>query len=208
MNWKGKEYRKGQIISEEMYEDFIDIACGRGEGLTGTRLWNDRYKKGFVCPDEEGNWIGFAYDGSRYYFLGTFSEDEVFYPDEEDFYDFRERRMSEADSLPSVEALEVLRSLYLDPRSRKDWTDEGLRMAEDPECLRWFSEYWDYVRWCEHGNECSLSEIGFQGFADTILEPEYVLDYLLYDGEGDRESRGLAERLRLLNERYGRRNGR
>ena len=201
MIWKGREYRKGQIISEQMYEDFIDIAYGRGEGLKGTRLWRDRYERGFVCPDEEGGWIGFAYDGSRYYFLGTFRADEVFYPEEEDFYDFRERRLSEADRLPSVEALDVLRSLYLDPRSKEDWTEEGLAMASDPECMAWFSDYWDYVRWCEHGNECSLSEVEFKGFVDSVMDPQYVLEYLLTDS--DDRSEGLAERLRALNSRYG-----
>ena len=200
MIWKGKEYRKGQIISEEMYEDFIDIAYGRGEGLKGTRLWKDRYERGFVCPDEAGKWIGFAYDGSRYHFLGTFREDEVFYPEEEDFCDFRERRLSEADRLPSVEALDVLRSLYLDSRSKDDWTDEGLAMAIDPECMVWFSDYWDYVRWCEHGNECSLSEVEFKGFVDSVMDPQYVLEYLLTDS--DDRSEGLAKRLRALNSRY------
>ena len=80
MIWKGKRYSKGQEISEWMYEDFIDIAYGRGENLKDTKLWKDSYRYGFVCPDEEGNWIGFAFDGSRYWFLGTHSEDEVFYP--------------------------------------------------------------------------------------------------------------------------------
>ena len=208
MNWKGKRYSAGQEISEWLYEDFIDFAYGRGSNLRDTKLWKDSYSYGFVCPDEEGNWIGFAFDGTKHIFLGTFDEEDVFFPEVEDFIDYRERRMREADRLPSVEALEVLRSLYLDPESKDDWTEQGLRIAEDPECMRWFSDYWEYVRLCEHGNECSLSEIGFQGFVDTVLEPEYVLDYLLYDGEGDRESRGLAERLRMLNKRYGRRNGR
>ena len=200
MIWKGRAYRKGQIISEQMYEEFIDIACGRGEGLKGTRLWKGSYERGFVCPDEEGNWIGFAYDGSRYHFLGTFSAEEVFYPEEEYWYDYSERRLSEADSLPSVEAMDILRELYLDPRSKDDWTDEGLRMASDPECMGWFSDYWDYVRWCEHGNECSLSEVEFKGFVESVMNPQYVLEYLLNDS--DERSEMLSERLRALNSRY------
>ena len=205
MIWKGKTYKAGQEISEWMYEDFIDIAYGRGENLKETKLWKDPYRYGFVCPDEEGGWIGFAYDGSRYLFLGTFSEEDVFYPEVEDFYDYSERMLKEADRLPSVEALEVLRTLYLDPRSKDDWTDEGLRMASDPECMRWFSDYWDYVRWCEHGNECSLSEVQFKGFVETVMDPGYVLEYLLPEGDETDTSMELAERLRKLNKRYAKR---
>ena len=35
---RGKEYRPG-FIPEEVYEDYIDIAYGRGEDLRNTLLW-------------------------------------------------------------------------------------------------------------------------------------------------------------------------
>ena len=205
MNWKGTRYRKGQEIPEDVYEDFIDIAYGRGENLKDTKLWKDSYRFGFVCPDGNGKWLGFANDGERYLFLGTYSDEDVFQPEEEGWYELQERLMEDIDSKPSSEAVDILRRIYLDPRCRTDWTEEGLRMADDPECMKWFSDYWDYVRWCEHGNECSLSEVQFKGFVETVMDPEYVLEYLLPEGDETDTGRELAERLRKLNKRYARR---
>ena len=190
---KGMEYRPGEI-DEMLYEDFIDIAYGIGDDLRNTKLWRPEYRYGFVCPDEEGGWCAFAYDGSRHLFLGTFATEQVFGPEEEDWYDYRERMYSEADRAPSSEAIEILRKLYLDPRNKVEWSDVGQRIANDGECIRFLTDYWDYVRWCEHGNECSLSEIEFSGFIDSILEPEYVLDYLQDDD--------LKKRLRKLHRKY------
>ena len=113
--------------------------------------------------------------------------------------------LSEADRKPSNEAIDILRALYVNPRSKSEWTDEGLSIANDPECLRWFSDYWSYVRWNEHGNECSLSEVGFGGFVDTILHPEDFRGYML-EGDDDR-GRELADRLEGLNRKYSNKGG-
>ena len=206
MIWKGKSYSKGQMIPEEMYEDYIDIAYGVGCDLKETRLWKSSYQRGFACPDGNGKWYAFAYDGRNHRFLGTFPEEEVFEPEEESWEAYKERLMAEADRMPATEAIDTLRALYVDPRSKGEWTEAGLKMANDPECLRWFSDYWSYVRWNEHGNECSLSEVGFGGFVDTILRPEDFKGYLL---EGDnREGRELADRLEELNRKYTKKGGR
>lgn len=197
---RGKTVRPG-FIPEDLYEDFIDIAYGRGEDLRETLLWKDSYERGFVCPDGNKLWLAFAYDGKRHLFLGTYAFEAVFPPEEEDWYDYRERRMSEADRLPSSEAVDILRSLYLDERNGRP-DSRLVRMANDPACLKWFSDYWAYVRWCEHGNECSLSEVGFEGFADCILDPGPYLEYLLPEGDETDEGKILAEELKLLHRRY------
>jgi len=205
MIWNGKRYGKGQIIPEAMYEEFIDRAYGTGHNLKETRLWKDTYERGFVCPDENGGWDAFAYDGRNHRFLGTFSDDEAFSHEEEDWEDYRDRMLSEADRKPSNEAIEILRALYADPRSKAEWSEDGMRMANDPDCLRWFSDYWSYVRWNEHGNECSLSEVGFNGFVETILHPEDFRGYLLEGG--DDNGRDLADRLEGLNRKYSKKGG-
>ena len=193
MIFKGKRYHPGEI-DEWLYEEFIDIAYGRGSNLKDTKLWRPGYRYGFVCPDEDGGWLAFAYDGTRHLFLGTFTSEQVFEP-EEDWFDYKDRMLRDADRAEPEQAVEILRSLYLDPRNKGEWTPVGLNIASDRECIQWFADYWSYVRWCEHGNECSLSEILFTGLVDTILEPSYVLDYLY-------EEEGLKERLRKLNRKF------
>lgn len=205
MIWNGTEYRPGEIISEEMYEEYIDRASGRGANLKETNLWKDKYEMGFVCPNGMGGWDAFVYDGSKHRFLGTFSKEELFAPYRESWGDYRDRLMAEADRMSATEAIDVLRTIYVDPRSKREWTETGLKMANDPECLRWFSDYWAYVRWNEHGNECSLSEIGFGGFVDTILNYGDFIDYLR-EGD-DTEGNELADRLEELSRKYSKSRG-
>ena len=202
MIWKGKEFRPGQIISEWMYEDFIDIAYGRGANLRDTNLWKDSYRYGFVCPDGDGKWLAFVNDGKNYRFLGTFG-DSIFPPEEEGWYDHEARLFTEADRSPSDKAIDILRRLYLDANNWQEQTAAGLLIAKDPECLQYMADYWSYVRWCEHGNECSLSEVRFEGFVNDILDPQYVLEYLSNDEDGE-EARRLEKELKRLNKRYSR----
>ena len=200
MIYKGKKIRPG-VVDEWLYEDFIDIAYGRGENLKNTLLWKDSYERGFICPDGNGKWLAFAYDGRNHLYLGTFTYDEMFAPEEEDWYEYSERKFADADRKPSPEAVDILRSLYLDERNGRP--DPRLKkIANDPACLKWFSDYWDYVRWNEHGNECSLSEVGFEGFADCILNPDHYLEYLLPEGDETDDGKILAEKLKLLHRRY------
>ena len=196
MRYNGKELKAGEI-DEWTYEDFIDYAYGRGDNLKNTKLWKKTYQFGFVCPDEEGGWLAFAYDGQKYLFLGTFSFDEVFEPEEEDWYDYRFRMMRKADRSDTPEAIGILRDLYLDDRNT-DRTPKGVRIAGDPDCISWMIAYWSFTRWNNHGNEPSFDEIdGFQGLVDCITQPESLLDYLVDSGE-----RELADRLYGLHRRY------
>ncbi len=195
------------IISEWDYEDYIDRAYGRGADLRETKIWKDSYERGFVCPDGNGDWLAFAYDGKRHRFLGTYGFDDVFGEDtngeEEDWYDYRERMYAMADRTTSADAIGILRNLYTDPRNTGK-TAAGMRIANDSECLQLMADYWSYVRWNEHGNECSLSEIGFEGFVTDILDPGYALNYLMPEGPenaGDREKE-LAGRLKALHWKY------
>ena len=200
MIYKGKKIRPG-VVDEWLYEDFIDIAYGRGENLKNTLLWKDSYERGFVCPDGNGKWLAFAYDGRDHLYLGTFTNDEVFEPEEEDWNDYQDWMFSNADKAPSSEAVNIIRSLYLDERNKGIRRPIGERIFNDQGCLKWFAKYWDYVRWCEHGNECSLSEVGFDGFIDTFLNPEPYIEYLLPEGDETHEGKELAASLMRIHKR-------
>lgn len=167
------------MISEWDYEEYIDRAYGRGADLRETKLWKPGYERGFVCPDDNGMWLAFAYDGRRHRFLGTYGFDDVFGPEEEDACDRRERMLAEADGAPGSDGIDILREIYLDPDFRRETTPTGLRIAADPECIRWIKDFWAYVQWNERGNEASLSEIGFGGFVRDILGPTDATEYLL-----------------------------
>ena len=196
---------KAGMISESIYEKYIDRAYGRGEDLRETKLWRPQYERGFVCPDERGGWLAFAYDGKRYRFLGTYGSDDVFEEEEEDPGDRLERMLSEADRASASAGIDILREIYLDPDLGQSTTSVGLRIAADPECIRWMKDYWNYVKWNEHGNEASLSEIGFEGFVQDILDPSYVTEYLLNDFPfSSKRAIDLADRLKVLNRRYSR----
>ncbi len=200
MKLHGKEFKPGPI-PEDVYEDFIDIAYGRGDNLKVTKLWKRSYVRGFVCPDGYNKWMAFAYDGRRYLFLGTFSYDEVFAPEEEDWNAYQEWMLSNADRSPSTEAVNVIRALYLDDHNRDIRRPIGEKIFNDQGCLTWFAKYWDYVRWNEHGNECSLSEVGFDGFIDTFLNPDPYIEYLLPPGDEDERGKELAAGLMKIHRR-------
>lgn len=72
-------------------------------------------------------------------------------------------------SAPDV-GIGILRDLYLgDPWGT---TAAGRAIANDPEAIGFLVDYWRYVKWNEHGNEASLSEVGFDGFVEIITTPE------------------------------------
>ena len=201
MYWNGKEYRPG-IVSEMLYEDYIDKAYGRGHNLRDTKLWRKGYVAGFVCPDGNGRFDAFVRLQSGYRYLGNYSYDDLFEPEVEDAYDWRNRMLALADSQSVEQGIQTLREIYLHPDFRYETSKAGLRMADDPLCMDWFVDYWKYVKWNERGNECSLSEVGFQGFIDTILDPRYVTEYLLPEGCETDEGEMLARRLEQLNRKY------
>lgn len=192
-------------VSEWVYEEYIDRAYGRGEDLRNTVLWKDSYERGFVCPDEEGGWLAFAYDGRDHFFLGRFGN-EIFPPEEEDIYDREERILGEADRASPEKAIAILRDLYLDPDFRDETTPEGIAIANDPECVKWISDYWAYICWNEHGNQCLPSEVRFGGFVEDILDPSNALEYLMPDGEDYSVPKAvsLAGTLKKLHRRYAR----
>ena len=71
-------------------------------------------------------------------------------------------------SAPDV-GIGILRDLYLgDPWGT---TAAGRAIADDPEAIGFLVDYWRYVKWNEHGNEASLSEVGFEDLADMIIHP-------------------------------------
>lgn len=198
LKWKGVTYLPGVVIPEELYEDWIDRAYGTGRNLKDTTLWKRTYQYGFIAPDGDGGWFAFANDGRRCLYLGSF--DDRIIPDEEDWEDYRTEKLMEADVSKPREAIWILRNLYLDQNSKDEWTEKGLRIASDKECLDWFVDYWTFVRWNERGNQCSVLEIGFTGFIDTILDPGQVSEYLL-DAGCDRAV-DLDTRLSVLARRY------
>ena len=124
---------------------------------------------------------------------------------DEYWYDYKYDLERIADKAETGYSIWILRKLYLDNEMRAYQTPKGLRIANDDECLQWMIDYWNYVRWCEHGNECSLSEVEFSGFVDTILDPKWVSEYLMYDGPetDDPTVLDLNDRLMRLHRKYG-----
>ena len=123
--------------------------------------------------------------------------------DEDEWFDYQEEMYHRADKASSEKAIAILRDLYLDPRSSSEWTDVGREIADDKECLAWMANYWYYLRWNEHGNEASLSEVRFTGLIDSIIDPQYVLEYLGHGIEsGDDFPKVLSDQLIRLNRKY------
>lgn len=200
LRWKGVTYLPGVAIPEDLYEEYIDRAYGRGMSLRDTLIWNDRYERGFVTPDWEGGWYAFAYDGRKHYYLGQFGSEQLI-PDEDSWEDHEYEMLLKADTSVPKEAIGILKDLYLDGRSDSRPSRTDLAIAGDEECIRWFIDYWTFVRWNEHGNQCSVSEIGFDGFIGMILRPAPVSEYLK---EADCDTaRELDRRLAKLHRKYG-----
>ena len=85
----------------------------------------------------------------------------------------------------------------------------GVRIAQDEDAMRFFVDYWAFVRWNEHGNEAVLGdEVTFYDFVDTIVFPKETgtIDYLMPDGYdcADERERELAQRLETLSKKYAR----
>lgn len=202
--WMGTPYTPGSEIPEEVYEGWIDKAYGCGEDLRKTKLWDPSYERGFVCPSEEGDWAAFAYVHDQCRYLGRFEEEDLFdedtdeYDDEEDEYE----ESADLSDLPPGDAIEILWNSFLDTCRDKRSTE--YRIATDPECIRWITDYWAYVQWNEHGN-ADLERDSFSSFIDEILHPEDTIDYLMPDGPewADKEALELAARLRRLHDQYG-----
>lgn len=84
------------------------------------------------------------------------------------------------------------------------------RFAEDTEVFAWICDYWDYVRWNEHGNNLSYDELAFQGgFGDMVREIVYdpgdIIEYLggrtASDKLSERE-KDLIAGVRRINRRF------
>ena len=122
--------------------------------------------------------------------------------EDEDYYEYRARLLWDADRDNGVFGIELLKFVFLLPEN--DPSPLEVKIAGDGDCFKWICDYWEYVKWKEHGNECCLSEIGYDGFIDAILDPGNVLEYLLPEGRinGYEDEIDLADRLLALHERY------
>lgn len=79
------------------------------------------------------------------------------------------------------------------------------QIATDVSAMKFFMDYWTFVRWNEHGNEANLGdEVTFGDFVDMVLCPEPTYDYLMPDGYewADERERELAQRLETLSKKY------
>lgn len=123
------------------------------------------------------------------------------YEDEDDDYYAVDNAYSEADRMDRP--IKLLLDVYKRYQPKDSLAD---RVANDEEALRWLDDYWQYVRWNEHGNQASIEEVGgFVGFAHTFDNAEYYLDYLLYDDYDkiDDDTKNLYDRLMSIAQRYG-----
>lgn len=168
----------------------------RGFDLEDTALWKKSYVGGYVYPNPSGEWDAYADDGKKLKFIGTFPAIQVF-KTADDWYDFYDMMLLCADIKPTAESIDILRCVYMDPRNDTTFPF-GVAVAIDPVCTEWFVDYWDFIRFNEHGNEASFFDLGgFKAFVDTIHYPAQTLEYLYDAGEDE-----LAERLIEISRRY------
>ena len=125
----------------------------------------------------------------------------------EDRYEWENRLIREANrSKNTVGAMAALQFAFLLPGKRMPaYVYEA---ARDADCFNWICDYWNYVKWNEHGNECNFFDAGgYGGFLDQILDPDAMndaIEYLLPDGRipGYERAMELADRLLALHEKY------
>ena len=187
--YNGKTYTVGPI-PESVYEDYIDIGYGQGTWLEDTKLWRPGYVTGFVCPDGRGGYHAFADTGKKYLYLGTYTEEETFEPE---IPDWEEEMLEKARHAKPREQMRILREILL----TKPHTGLQEEMAEDPELSGFIDDYWAYVCWNEHGNQCTLDELGYYpGMLEMVFDIEPYREYLEpYEPE-------LWKRLTKLHEKY------
>lgn len=124
--------------------------------------------------------------------------------DDYDVYEIIDQAYNEADRLSRP--IHILLDTY---QKYEEHDPNADAVANDREALEWLDDYWEYVKWNEHGNESSIDEVGgFRGFARTVTDSDYVdstLDYLIYDDYDkiDPTARDLADRLKIIANRYG-----
>ena len=125
----------------------------------------------------------------------------------EDLDDWEDRLIYEANrSRNTVYAMDLLQFAFLLPGKRVPAPYK--KVARDGDCFAWICDYWDYVKWNEHGNECNFYDAGgYGGFLDQILDPDAMndtIEYLLPDGRipGYERAMELADRLMELHDRY------
>ena len=125
----------------------------------------------------------------------------------EDLDEWEDRLIYEANrSGNTVYAMDLLQFAYLLPGKRIPALEK--KAARDSDCFAWICDYWDYVKWNEHGNECNFYDAGgYGGFLNQILDQDAMndtIEYLLPEGRipGYERAVELADGLIALHERY------
>ena len=125
----------------------------------------------------------------------------------EDLDEWEDRLIYEANrSGNTVYAMDLLQFAYLLPGKRIPALYK--KAARDSDCFAWICDYWDYVKWNEHGNECNFFDAGgYGGFLNQILDQDAMndtIEYLLPEGRipGYERAVELADGLIALHERY------
>ena len=100
-----------------------------------------------------------------------------------------------ADHQPASQCIDTLISCY----KRYEPIDTMVnRVINDDDAVRWMKDFWAYVQWSEHGNECMMEEVGgIRGFVDAFVRPVATIEYLSYDDYEhiDDTARDLISRL-------------
>lgn len=103
-----------------------------------------------------------------------------------------------ADNQPASQCIDTLISCY----KRYEPIDTMVnKVINDDDAVRWMKDFWAYVQWSEHGNECMMEEVGgIRGFVDAFVRPVSAIEYLSYDDYEhiDDTARDLISRLGTL----------
>ena len=114
--------------------------------------------------------------------------------------------LTDADENNSVEGINTLRDIYLNPNEVENTCREGIRIANDMEAMNWIYDFWSYYCWVFDMDAVHLSDIGFEGFVGAIVDPDTVTHILLPEGVSisncPPDAVDLYDRLIRLNRRF------
>lgn len=104
------------------------------------------------------------------------------------------------DKFNDKRGISLLKFMFIVEASTQD-IQKFQPMLDDENVYNWIVDYWGYVHWNEHGDECALSEVGYGRFLWGILEPENYIK-CLSDGNSNPVAKKLLAELKIIHEEY------
>lgn len=110
-----------------------------------------------------------------------------------------------ADKMKTADAMKLSRLVFI-ASCRDAEKTKYCHLLDDEDVLQFATDYWEFVRYNEHGNECSFAEFSYGEFLDEIcgMCPAQVFEYLQECAEngGGVKVYSLIREFESLNKRY------